>query len=73
MPQATEPCRFSNSLRPSPEAIEAMLREQLKKRRIDELFDAADRLAVADLPPMTEEEVQAEVDPVRAERRAHGA
>jgi len=50
-----------------------MLREQLKKRRIDELFDAADRLAVADLPPMSEEEVQAEVDPVRAERRAHGA
>ena len=57
----------------SPEAIEAMLREQLKKRHVNELFDAADRLAAVDMPPMSEEDVQAEVDAVRAERRAHGS
>lgn len=55
----------------SPDAIEAMLREQLRKRHVGELFEMADRLAAVDLPPMTEEEVQAEVDAVRAERRAH--
>jgi len=57
----------------SPEAIEAMLREQLKKRHVNELFDAADRLAAVDMPPMSEDDVQAEVDAVRAERRAHGS
>ena len=53
----------------SPDAIEAILREQLRKRGVDELFAMADRLAAVDLPPMGEEEVQAEVDAVRAERR----
>lgn len=66
--QLVEEARSAGLL--SPEAIETMLRERLKKRSIDELFDAADRLAAVDLPPMTEEEVQAEVDAVRAERRA---
>ena len=55
----------------SPEEIEAMLRERLRKRHVSELFEIADRLAAVDLPPMTEEEVQAEVDAVRAERRAN--
>jgi len=55
----------------SPEEIEAMLRERLKKRNVSELFRMADRLAAVDLPPMTEGEVQAEVDAVHAERRAH--
>ena len=57
----------------SPEAIEAMLCEQLKKRHVNELIDAADRLAAVDMPPMSEEDAQAEVDAVRAERRAHGS
>ena len=55
----------------SPEEIEAMLRERLRMRHVGELFEMADRLAAVDLPPMTEAEVQAEVDDVRAERRAH--
>jgi len=67
--QLVEEARSAGLL--SPEAIETMLRERLKNRSIDELFDAADRLAAVDLPPMTEEEVQAEVDAVRAERRAN--
>ena len=55
----------------SPEAIESLLREQLRKRATGELLEMADRLAAVDLPPMSEEEVQAEVDVFRAERRAH--
>lgn len=59
----------------SPEAIEQMLRENLRSKAIDGLFTAADKLAAADFPPMTMEEVQAEVNAVRAARkqRATGA
>jgi hypothetical protein len=53
----------------NPEAIEAMLRETLRKRRVDELFAAADRIAASNIPPMTMEEIQAEVDAVRKARR----
>ena len=35
------------------------------------LFEMAGRLGAVNLPPMTEEEVQAEVDAFCAERRAH--
>ena len=55
----------------APEAIEAMLREQLRQRGIDELFDATRRLAATPgEPAMTLEEIQVEIDAVRAERRA---
>lgn len=59
----------------SPEAIEQMLRENLRNKAIDGLFIAADKLAGADFPPMTLEEIQAEVNAVRAARnqRATGA
>ena len=54
----------------SPEAIETMLRERLRKRGIDELFEATERLAATpDEPVMSLEEIQAEVNAVRAERR----
>ena len=55
----------------SSEAIETLLREQLRKRGVDELLDAAERLAATpDEPVMSLEEIQREVDAVRAERRA---
>jgi hypothetical protein len=59
----------------TPEAIEQLLREGLRRKAIDGLFAAADKLAAADFPPMTMEEIQAEVNAVRAERkqRATGA
>ena len=53
----------------APEAIEAMLRENLRRRAIDGLFTAADKLAAANFPPMTLEEIQAEVNAVRAQRK----
>lgn len=56
-------------------AIEAMLRENLRRRAVDGLFNAADKLAAANFPPLTMEEIQQEVNAVRAQRkpRAPGA
>ena len=48
------------------EAIERLLREAVRRKAVNELFDAADRLAAANIPPMTMEEIQAEVDAVTA-------
>jgi len=55
------------------ERIEALLREQLRAERIGRLGVARDRLAADPLPPMTADEIQAEIDAYRAERRAAGA
>ena len=54
-------------------AIEAMIRDALRRRAGRELLDAAKELAAAELPPMTMAEVQREVDAVRAERRRRAA
>ena len=53
----------------APGAIEAMLRENLRRRAADELFDATDKLAGAKLPTMTMAEIQEEVNAVRSQRR----
>lgn len=53
----------------TPEAIERLLREAVRRNAIDELFQVADQLAAADIPPMTMQEIQAEVDAVRKARR----
>ena len=52
----------------TPQAIEQLLREAVRRKAVNELFEAADRLAAANIPPMTMEEIQAEVDAVRRER-----
>jgi hypothetical protein len=54
----------------SPEAIEALLREEIRRRRINQLFEAADRLANLDMPPLTEAEVEAEIEAARRSCRA---
>ena len=53
------------------DALEAMLRENLRRRAIDGLFEAADMLAASDFPAMTMAEIQAEVNAVRSRRRRH--
>jgi hypothetical protein len=53
-----------------PEAIEHLLREAVRRQDIDAFFAAADQLATADIPPMSLEEIQAEVNAVRAARKA---
>jgi len=53
----------------SAEAIEALLRAELRRRHVDQLFDAADRLAA--LPdPLSADEIDAEIEAVRGEKRA---
>jgi hypothetical protein len=58
----------------NPEAIEALLRNELKRReRVNQLFNAADRLADLDVRPLTEAEIEAEIQAVRNARRAPDA
>jgi hypothetical protein len=51
-------------------AVETLFREALRKQAVGELFSAPDEIEAAKLPPMTEEEIQAEIDAARADRRA---
>ncbi len=47
-------------------SIEKMLREEVRRQRVDKLFDAADRLAEVGLPALSMEEVEAEITALRA-------
>ena len=53
----------------TPSAIERLLREAVRSKAVNELFETADRLAATNMPPMTMDEIQAEVDAVRNARR----
>jgi hypothetical protein len=55
-----------------PESIAAMLRAEIRRRRVNKLFAAADRLAVLD-EPLTEAEVEAEIAAARKERHSSDA
>ena len=50
-------------------SLEQMLREYLKTRKTNELSAAMDHMAAVEEPPMTTEEIQAEIDAYRAEAR----
>jgi hypothetical protein len=50
-------------------AIESLLREAMRKRALDRFLQTAERVAAAGVPPMNEEEIQAEVNAVRKGRR----
>lgn len=57
----------------TPEQLERMLREALRAKRVEKLASAREALAANPLPPMTAEEIEAEIDAYRAEvRRAAG-
>ena len=45
-----------------------MFRNEIRRRRINRLFSAADRLAESD-QPLTEAELSAEIDAARAETK----
>ena len=49
----------------------SLFKAEIRRRKANRLFEAADRLAVAG-EPMSEEEVMAEVKAVREERRRRG-
>ena len=56
-----------------PSAVERMLRAELKRNRVDQFFAAADCLAAQNLSPLTEAEVESEIQAARAQRRADDA
>jgi hypothetical protein len=51
------------------DSLQRLLREAVHSRRIAQLALARQRVAEAGVEPMSLEEIQAEVDAVRAERR----
>lgn len=53
-----------------PEAIEKLLREALRGQDSEAFFKAADKLASAEIPDMSLEEIQAEIAAVRAAHKA---
>lgn len=57
----------------TPEALEALLRAEIRRRRVDQLFEAAARLSSLSAPSLTEAEVEAEIQAVRQERRTSDA
>ena len=52
-----------------PEFIASLLRTEIRRRRVNKLFAAADRLADLDAP-VTDAEIEAEIAASRRERRA---
>lgn len=52
-----------------PEALAALLREAMRERRLERLFATMDKLSELE-PPLSEEEIAAEIVAARAERRA---
>lgn len=58
----------------APEELERLVREALRVKRVQHLSTVRTTLAANPLPPMTPEEIQAEIDAYRAQvRRASGA
>ena len=53
----------------TPETIEEFLQEEIRRRAVDYLLSIAPQLEGAGVEPMTEEEVQAEIDADRTEQR----
>lgn len=45
----------------NPQSIERLLREEIRRRRVDNLFAGADRLAELDLPILSDEEIAEEI------------
>ena len=58
----------------APERIAGILREQLRAERIERLDAAREKLSSNPIPPMTADEIQAEIDAYRlGQRRAAGS
>jgi hypothetical protein len=54
----------------TPQALDRLLNEALRRKQAgDSLLSIADRVAAAGIPPMTMEEINAEVKAARAERK----
>lgn len=54
----------------SPDSLQTLLREAVRNRRLAGLAEARKRIAAANIPPLTMEEIEAEIAADRTERRA---
>jgi hypothetical protein len=45
------------------------LRAEIRRRRVNQMFNAADRLAALDVSPLTDAEIESEIKAVRATKR----
>ncbi|MBK6798769.1 MAG: hypothetical protein IPG76_18790 [Acidobacteria bacterium] len=50
--------------------FESLLRGEIRRRRIAQLFEAADRLSDIDISPLAGQEIEAEIQAVREARRS---
>ncbi len=57
----------------TPEVLAQLLKDAMRRQAGRRLLDAAKRLQAAGIPPVSEEEIVAEVKAVRAARRARQA
>ena len=69
LPDATAQAAQAAGLLTS-QALERLLSDALRTRSLERLDAAREKLAADPLPPMSEEEIQAEIDAYRAEKRA---
>ena len=53
-----------------PQALQTLLREAVRRRHITRLTEARERVAAAGIPPLTMDEIQAEIEADRAQRRS---
>lgn len=56
----------------TPQTLERLITNALRNRSLDQMDVALAKLAENPLPPMTEDEIQAEIEAYRAEKRAAG-
>lgn len=57
----------------SAKAIQGLLRDAMRRRAARVFLENAGRVALAGVPPMTEDQIQAEIDAVRRARRRRAA
>ena len=69
LPEATAQAAKAAGLL-TPQALERLLSEAIRIRALEQLDAAREKLAADPLPPMSEEEIQAEIEAYRAEKRA---
>jgi hypothetical protein len=56
-----------------PEDLEQLIGAEVRRRAADQLLETAKRMHAANLPPMSPEELEAEIAAARAELRAERA
>ena len=55
----------------TPEAVAELLRDELKRRAGERLKESLRKIDQTNLPPLSEQDIQTEIDSARRERRRH--